>query len=103
MNRKLIVVAACLVFATIMAFVLSAEKGSKRQPVQTTEPLWKLVVTLPKTNSSAALTNAMPTKQQMRFRPALRLLLNDSVETNRECDVSLLNSSRLHRNQKTAH
>ncbi|HWX20049.1 MAG TPA: hypothetical protein VN578_09100 [Candidatus Binatia bacterium] len=59
MNRKLIVAAVCLLFATIVVFVLSAGKGSKRQSAQRPD-LWTVVVTLPKTNSNAGLTNTLP-------------------------------------------
>ena len=60
MNRKLIIVVACLVLVTITIFVLSADKGSQPQSAQRTEPLWQLVVTLPKTNSNSTLTNTLP-------------------------------------------
>jgi hypothetical protein len=59
MNRKAIIFAACLLFAAIVVLVLLTNKGGKRQPAQRTEP-WRVVVTLPKTNSNAALTNTLP-------------------------------------------
>jgi len=59
MNRKVLIVAACLLFGAIVLLVLSAAKGGQKQPAQRSDA-WKLVITLPKTNGTAAPTNALP-------------------------------------------
>jgi hypothetical protein len=58
MNRKSLILAACLFFGAIVLLVLSAAKGGQKSFAQKRDG-WKLVVTLPKTNSNPVSTNEL--------------------------------------------
>jgi hypothetical protein len=58
MKRNIIIGVALLALVALVAFVLSAGRHGKRPTTQQTGPEWKLVVTLPKTNTNASLPKA---------------------------------------------
>jgi hypothetical protein len=55
MKHKIIIGVTLLALVGLVAFVVSAGRRGQNPTAQQTGPEWKLVVTLPATNSSAAL------------------------------------------------
>ncbi len=62
MKRALIFVVAGLVVVVVLGFIVWAGKSGRPSAARQTEPAWKVVVTLPKTNDNASSSNALPKK-----------------------------------------
>ena len=60
MNRKIIAVVVVLAFVSFLVFARLAARSGRPLNAQKTEPVWKMTVTLPKTNNNPPLTNTLP-------------------------------------------